>query len=73
MGVNPSAMSTPDLLNWAAKFLRNMPGGREMADELALRAARLGELEYQAAPDRNDLTGQTPAQIIATVNAPSPT
>lgn len=77
--VDPTTLKTPELLTWAEKCLREtIPGGvngtdqEKAADELAIRAARLAELEYQAQPDRNDLTGQTPAQIMATVNAPSP-
>lgn len=66
-----SEMNTPDLLVEAAKVLRGIARD-DIADELDIRSARLGNLEYQAGPGHNDLTGQAPAQIMATVNAPSP-
>lgn len=66
--VNPTTLTTPQLLDAAAKAV----GPGPLADELAIRSYRLSELEYQAKPDRNDLTGQTPTQIMAMVNAPSP-
>ena len=64
-------MTTPALIAEAANALRGF-GISDVADELDIRGYRLSELEHQAAPGRNDLTGQTPAQIMATVNAPSP-
>lgn len=69
--MKPTEMTTPDLLTAAANALRETRYG-EFADELDMRSARLGNLEYQSGPGHNDLTGQTPAQIMATVNAPSP-
>jgi hypothetical protein len=68
--VKYAIMKTPDLIGAAADALRAT--NPDLAAELDIRAYRLSEVEYQAAPDRNDLTGQTPAQIMATVNAPSP-
>ena len=68
-------MTTPELLNEAADVVaaaQGYGGVGSMADELRIRSARLTELEYQAAPDRNDLTGMAPLQILQTVNAPSP-
>ena len=72
--MTPAETRTPDLIVEAARRLRQLGGtdAAALADELDIRGDRLTQLEYQAAPDRNDLTGQTPAQIMALVNAPSP-
>ena len=69
-------LTTPELLNEASSLLNQVNNfvnevKNIVADELSIRAARLVELEHQASPDRNDLTDQTPLQIMKTVNSPS--
>jgi hypothetical protein len=66
----PSSMTTTELLRAAATILR--ADAPDVADEVGLRADRIDQMQYQAAPGHNDLTGQTPDQVLATVNAPSP-
>ena len=62
-----ASLTTPDLLLSAARKVAD----DELSLELRIRAARLGELEHQAQPTRNDLAGRTPADVMAFVNAPS--
>lgn len=64
----PASMATTELLRAAATVLR--ADAPDIADAVDMRADRIDQMQYQAR--HNDLKGQTPGQVLATVNAPSP-
>lgn len=68
-GEPPSAITTVDLLNRTADIL--VSAEPEVSAELFLRAARLGQMKYEA--DNGEWReGKTPKEIVDLVNAPSP-
>jgi hypothetical protein len=67
--VKYATMKTQNLIGAAANALRAT--NPDLAEELDWRAYRISEMEYQVSPGCNGLAGHTPAQIMATVNAPN--